>query len=70
MSWGYPLVPVLFIGSSLWMLVYTLALKPKPSLLGLLTIASGGLLYHWMFRRGHGASGDGSEGSERAGEDV
>jgi len=28
----------MFIGASLWMLVYTLALKPKPSLLGLLTM--------------------------------
>ena len=69
-SWCYPLVPVLFIGSSLWMLVYTLALKPKPSLLGLLTIASGGLLYQWVFRRGHGAGGDGSQGSARSGEGV
>ena len=67
-SWGYPLVPVLFVGASLWMLVYTLALKPKPSLLGLLTIASGGLLYHWMSRHGHGASGDVSGVSARAGE--
>ena len=69
-SWCYPLVPGLFIGSSLWMLVYTLALKPKPSLLGLLTIASGGLLYQWVFRRGHGAGGDGSQGSARSGEGV
>ena len=34
------------------------------------TIAGGGLLYHWVFRRRHGASEDGSGGSERAGKDV
>ena len=59
-SWCYPLIPLLFIGSSLWMLLYTLALKPRPSLLGLATIASGGLLYHWVFRRGQGTSGAGA----------
>jgi APA family basic amino acid/polyamine antiporter len=62
-SWCYPLVPVLFIGSSLWMLTYTLKLKPGPSLLGLLTIAGGGLLYHWLFRPRHEVAGDGSNGS-------
>lgn len=49
-SWAYPLVPVVFVGASLWMLTYTLALRPTESLLGLLTIACGGLLYHWRFR--------------------
>ena len=62
-SWCYPLVPVLFVGSSLWMLVYTLALKPRPSLLGLLTIAGGGLLYHWLFRPRHEGAGDSANGS-------
>ncbi len=50
-SWCYPLVPLLFLLSSAWMLVYTLALRPKASLLGLLTIALGGVLYHWKFRQ-------------------
>jgi APA family basic amino acid/polyamine antiporter len=50
-SWAYPLVPLLFILSSGWMLVYSLALRPKASLLGLLTIAAGGLVYRWGFRR-------------------
>ncbi|MGA2630016.1 MAG: amino acid permease [Terriglobia bacterium] len=50
-SWAYPLVPVLFITSSGWMLVSTLAFRPKASLLGLLTIACGGLFYRWRFHK-------------------
>lgn len=49
-SWHYPVVPAVFIGASLWMLGYTLALRPTESLLGLLTIACGGLLYRCKFR--------------------
>ncbi len=50
-SWHYPAVPALFVGASLWMLLYTLALRPTESLLGLLTAALGGLFYRWQFRR-------------------
>ena len=50
-SWAYPLVPLLFILTSAWMLAYTLYLRPKPSLLGLLTVACGGLAYHWNVRK-------------------
>jgi APA family basic amino acid/polyamine antiporter len=50
-SWGYPLVPAVFVGASLWMLTYTLFLRPTESLLGLFTMACGGVLYHWKFRR-------------------
>jgi basic amino acid/polyamine antiporter, APA family len=49
-SWGYPLVPSLFILASLWMLAYTLVLRPIASLLGLLTVASGAAVYNWKFR--------------------
>jgi APA family basic amino acid/polyamine antiporter len=50
-SWGYPLAPAVFIGSSVWMLCYTMALRPKESFLGLLTMAGGALVYCWFFRR-------------------
>jgi APA family basic amino acid/polyamine antiporter len=50
-SWAYPLVPLLFITSSGWMLISTLAFRPKASLLGLLTIACGGLFYRWRFHK-------------------
>jgi APA family basic amino acid/polyamine antiporter len=49
-SWGYPLVPAVFILASAWMLCYTAALRPRESLLGLLTMAAGALLYRWRFR--------------------
>jgi len=52
-SWGYPLAPVVFIGASLWMLCYTMVLRPKESFLGLLTMAGGTLVYRWFFRNGH-----------------
>jgi len=54
-SWGYPLVPGVFIGASLWMLVYTLFLRPIESFLGLLTMGAGGLIYRFMFRKSHPA---------------
>ena len=54
MSWGYPLAPALFIVASTWMLLYTAALRPKESALGLLTIVLGAALYYWKFRQGSG----------------
>jgi len=50
-SWGYPLAPAVFVGASVWMLCYTMALRPKESSLGLLTMAAGMLTYRWLFRR-------------------
>jgi APA family basic amino acid/polyamine antiporter len=49
-SWGYPLAPAVFIGASMWMLCYTMALRPKESIFGLLTMAAGMLAYRWFFR--------------------
>ncbi len=51
-SWGYPLIPFVFISTSAWMLCYTAALRPKESGLGLLTILLGAGLYFWKFRSG------------------
>jgi APA family basic amino acid/polyamine antiporter len=50
-SWCYPLVPGLFVAASTWMLLYTLVLRPKESLLGIATILCGGLVYWWRFRK-------------------
>ena len=50
-SWCYPLAPAIFVGASLWMLGYTLFLRRTESLLGLLTMAFGLLLYRLTFRR-------------------
>ncbi len=50
-SWCYPLVPLIFLVSSTWMLIFSIALNPRESFLGLLTIAAGGILYHFFYRR-------------------
>lgn len=42
----------LFIAASVWMLVYTTALRPKEALLGLLTIVGGWFVYRSRFREG------------------
>jgi APA family basic amino acid/polyamine antiporter len=50
-SWCYPLIPAIFVAASLWMLTYTLYFRPTESLLGLLTMACGLLVYFRMFRK-------------------
>jgi amino acid transporter len=52
-SWCYPLVPLTFVLASAWMLIWTLAARPKESVLGLLTTVCGWLVYRVM--RGHNA---------------
>ncbi len=51
MNWGYPTIPLLFVGVSVWMLVWTFVLRPRESTLGLVTILCGAAFYHWRLRR-------------------
>lgn len=51
-NWAYPLVPVIFVATSAWMLIYTLVLRPVESGLGLLTVLGGAALYRWRFSAG------------------
>ncbi len=44
-TWGYPITPIIFLSLTGWTLVYLLIDKPKESLLGLLTVAVGVLVY-------------------------
>lgn len=44
-AWGYPITPLIFLSLTGWTLVYLLIDKPKESLLGLLTIAIGVVVY-------------------------
>ncbi|MCC6348972.1 MAG: APC family permease [Candidatus Eisenbacteria bacterium] len=53
---GYPLLPALFVGATLWLAGATLAGTPRESLLGLLVIASGVPAY-LGWRRGRRAAG-------------
>jgi APA family basic amino acid/polyamine antiporter len=50
MNWGYPAIPLLFVGMSAWMLVWTFALRPRESTMGLVTILCGAIFYRWRLR--------------------
>ena len=44
-AWGYPVTPAIFIGVSLWMMVYVVRAKPVGALWSLATVAVGGGVY-------------------------
>ena len=44
-TWGYPVTPIIFLSLTGWTLVYLLIDKPKESMLGLLTVAIGVVVY-------------------------
>jgi basic amino acid/polyamine antiporter, APA family len=47
-TWGYPVTPIIFLLLYGWMLCYLFIERPLPSLFGLLTVASGLLLYKFL----------------------
>jgi basic amino acid/polyamine antiporter, APA family len=49
-TWGYPVVPALFVLVTIWLIVTTIKNTPKQSLIGLAIIASG-LPVYWYFAR-------------------
>jgi APA family basic amino acid/polyamine antiporter len=51
-TWGYPVVPVVFVLAATALLVNTLVEKPLESLLGLLIVAMGIPAYLWWRRKG------------------
>lgn len=44
-TWGYPFTPLIFLGISLWMLVYLMMDKPVESLTGMATLLVGLIVY-------------------------
>ncbi|MBO9999039.1 MAG: amino acid permease [Cyanobacteria bacterium SID2] len=50
-TWGYPLTPIVFIGISLWILVFVFSSKPVESIAGLATIALGFPVYLFAAKR-------------------
>jgi APA family basic amino acid/polyamine antiporter len=50
--WGYPVTPLLFVGTTAWLLVNMLITRPGPSLIGLLLIAMGIPIY-FVWSRGN-----------------
>ena len=45
--WGYPFTPLIFIGASVWTMIWAFRGRPIESSLALLTVAIGGLMF-WM----------------------
>ena len=46
-SFLYPLIPLLFIAVGIWITLFGLKEKPLISLVAILTVATGALVYHW-----------------------
>ena len=51
-TWGYPVTPAIFLVLYGWMIVYLFIERPLPSVCGLLTVASGLLLYKLLAATG------------------
>ena len=49
-TYGYPITPILFILTNLWILIFSVKCNPMVSLYGAMTIITGILVYH-CFRR-------------------
>ena len=43
--WGYPVTPILFLAITLWMMTFVVLEKPKESLLGLITLLAGLIIF-------------------------
>lgn len=44
-TWGYPVTPIIFLGLTLWTMIFVFRDKPVESLYGLATVASGLIVY-------------------------
>ena len=51
-TWGYPVTPAIFLVLYGWMICYLFIERPLPSVCGLLTVASGLLLYKLLATTG------------------
>jgi APA family basic amino acid/polyamine antiporter len=49
-SFAYPAIPVFFIAIGIWITIFGFKDKPAISLIALLTVATGALVYHWRLR--------------------
>jgi len=45
-SFAWPLVPAIFLLVGAWLILYGLMLKPSVSMIGVITLAVGALIYH------------------------
>jgi hypothetical protein len=49
--WGYPITPLLFLGTAVWFLGNMLITRPGPSFAGLILIATGVPVYFIWHRK-------------------
>ncbi len=49
-TWGYPVIPLLYVLGNLWIVAYTITSRPAACLAGLVTLAAG-LVVYWCFKR-------------------
>jgi APA family basic amino acid/polyamine antiporter len=54
-AWGYPVVPVVFLLVTGWLLVNTLMTAPRQSITGIVLILLG-LPFYWLLSRGNAAA--------------
>jgi basic amino acid/polyamine antiporter, APA family len=54
LNWGYPLIPLVFVSASGWMIAYTFWARRSEALWALLTLACGVLIYRWRAHIWHG----------------
>lgn len=54
-TWGYPVVPAVFVLVTIYLIGFTIYNAPKPSLFGLLIIAAGLPVYWYFARKNPGA---------------
>ncbi|MCZ6486463.1 MAG: APC family permease [Acidobacteria bacterium] len=60
-AWGYPITPLLFLCVSGWMMYWAFQGRPMESMLSLLTVLVGGIIFYFVTNRG----GSGSQQSEQ-----
>jgi APA family basic amino acid/polyamine antiporter len=50
-TWGYPLIPLIFILGNLWIIYFSVISRPAPVVWGFVTIAAGLLVYVHFYRK-------------------
>jgi basic amino acid/polyamine antiporter, APA family len=53
--WAYPVVPIFFLAITLWMMFYVILDQPTESLLGLITVIGGLIIYFFAREPGRKA---------------
>ncbi len=50
-TWGYPVTPIIFLLVEFWMITYVIIDRPKQSILGLVTILTGLIIYYFLKKK-------------------